>query len=346
MGFKDELREFQRQVVLLQGRECDEQIEHEDAVIALVVLNYIQYKKVPDLFLGCAAMNLLNTYVKQPKAKLNYQFRRHMQSLLKGFEDVNQPKAVRVWHDDKNGMVFLMIVFWNFQFSFHGERMTEAVKNLAQSKVIPWDGIRKQLCAKTIFEFALSDEWLSNLTLNGADLQQVINQERACYHKGGYAFINGQIIKICDIKAAKDESNKYLKNYIRIRLCECQDRPVILIGTFKKVWDKHITFTTIRPYLQGTQTITICDHINLYRPDVEKALDISKLEKDRKYYIIGFCTPYPRSTRMGVKLATGYGFRAIFRIGEFAKMPDTIFSVCHRFGIDEFISNKQTNLKL
>ena len=52
------------------------------------------------------------------------------------------------------------------------------------------------------------------------------------------------------------------KNYMRVKLCEPRNEPVILIGTFKKVWPKHVTFTTIRPYIKGIQTITICTKLS------------------------------------------------------------------------------------
>ena len=53
------------------------------------------------------------------------------------------------------------------------------------------------------------------------------------------------------------------------------------------------------------------DHINILRKDVESAIDINTLEKNKKYFIIGFCEPYKNKNRMGVKLATGYSFSPI-----------------------------------
>lgn len=72
--------------------------------------------------------------------------------------------------------------------------------------------------------------------------------------------------------------DKYLKNYYRNRLVNYQNQPVVLSGKFKKVHDKHITFTTIRPYIKGIKTFTLCDHINLSRTEVESVIDIKMLE--------------------------------------------------------------------
>ena len=121
---------------------------------------------------------------------------------------------------------------------------------------------------------------------------------------------------------------------------------MILIGTFKKTWDKHVTFTTIRPYIQGCQSLTICDHINLFRKDVERAIDIHTLVKDRKYYIIGFCESYRNDDRMGVKLATEYSFCPILEAGDIKKVPSDVFSVCFRFSPEQYLASKQRHMLL
>jgi len=113
MGFKDELKVFQTKVVSLQERIEKEIIEEEDVIRAMVILNYAKYNKVPDIFLGCASLNLLNTYVKQGDSKLNYEFRRHTLNLLKGIEDLHQDKAIYVSYDDDKKII--MFIFWDFQ---------------------------------------------------------------------------------------------------------------------------------------------------------------------------------------------------------------------------------------
>lgn len=346
MGFKDELKAFSEIVLEYQKAGNKEVVTDEDAVRSLIVLNYIKYEKVPDAFLGCAAINLLNTYVKQDNAQIGYRFRRHLYSLLKGIEDINQNKTINVFFDDNSPDGTLMIIFWGFQFSFHGEKRTAEIVKLQRKNDIEWDGIRKQLCSKQIFDFALNSDWISNKTQDGKDLRLLIENELTDYNNGAFKFINGELIKTRNVKQGERNTDVYLKNYIRKELEEYQDRPVILIGTFKKIWDKHITFTTIRPYIQGCQSFTICNHINLYRRDVEKVMDIQSLERNNKYFIIGFCEPYKQSDRMGVKLAIDYNFCPIIKAGNVRDIPSDVFSVCHTFSLEKYLSSKQKHLKL
>ena len=92
--------------------------------------------------------------------------------------------------------------------------------------------------------------------------------------------------------------------------------------------------------------ITICDHVNLFRRDVESVISIETLNPGKRYYIIGYCKPYKNANRMGIQLAIGEGFCPIFGIKEFDKMPVDIVSRCHRFGIEEYLSVSQDYLKL
>lgn len=320
-----------------------EVIGEDDVVKAFVILNYIDYQNIADVFLGCASLNLLNTYIKQPNTQINYTFRKHMHNFIKGIEDVGIRTKLKVYFDvDDNLITFC---FWEFQFSFHGVRFNEVVRNLQHGKIV-WDGIRKQKCAKTIFDFASSNEFLSNKTLDGKKLEELIENEIEIYKTGGYRFIKGKLIKVRGNHKDIKFDDEYDRNYIRKKLIECQDRPVILIGTFAKVWENHVTFTTIRPYLRGNNTLTICNHINLYRPDVETVFNIDNLIKGKKYYIIGWCKQYPHSDRMGVNLDLSIKPSPLFKVGSKDNMPTDIFSVCHRFDLEEFRSNKNRHLLL
>ena len=170
-----------------------------------------------------------------------------------------------------------MIVIWNFQFSYKFIRYSEQIKKLQSPKVLEWDGLRKQPYAKTIFDFALSSPFITQETLGGNNLMQKLNDEVELYKSGKYKFQNDKLFKKGNFEVARDEEDKELKNYYRVKLCECKDRPVILTGRYKKTWDKHVTFITIRPYIEGVTRLTVCDHINLLRSDVEKCVDIHLL---------------------------------------------------------------------
>lgn len=339
MGFKDELFEFS--LSFEQTNEPALPISDEDVLTALVILNFIDYKKVPDIFLACASMNLLNAYAKNTSSKIGYQYKRHLTDVIKGIEDVNQPKSILMGYDNTNNMQLLIVQFWSFQFSFQAQRLSAPIQKLLSSKTIAWDGIKKQPQAKKIFDFAFSRSWISNKTMLGADLHSFVEAEVRNFREGNYSFEDGKLRKTANIKYGADMLDLFLKNYMRTKLLNCTERPVILSGIYRKTWDKHITFTSVRPYIQGIKTITICDHINLKRSDVEQVMDISELVFGKRYYIIGFCEKYPRNDRMGVRLATEYAFTPIFRLGNYNAFPKDILASCHRFSIEENIREDQ-----
>lgn len=345
MGFKDDLQAFNNRILELQSLETPEFIKESDALAALIVLNFIKYERVPDAFLSVAALNMLNRYVKQPNTRINYKFRLHIINVLKGIEDINQKKSILLGYSPKRNNL-LIIQFWNFQFSFQGEKLTDQIHNMLSKNNLDWDGIRKQPCAKTIFEFALANSWITNKTMANENLRDLIHTEQAELKKGNYKIVHGQLVKIKNIKYRLREINNYQINYMRIKLVECQDRPVILIGKFAKVWEKHVTFTMVSPYIQHLVTMPICDHINLYRPDVERFINLDSLIKFDRYYIIGYCKKYPHSDRMGVTLATDLGFSPLLRVQNFKKIPKYMFEKCHRFSIEEYIGFCQKEIFL
>ena len=344
MGFKDELAAFQ-EVVLKKQDDPIEIVTDVDALGALIVLNFIKYEKVPDAFLAVSALNLLNRYVKQKDSRIGYQFRIHLINVLKGIEDIAQRKSIMLGYEASRDNL-LIIQFWNFQFSFKSERLTEQVQKMLSKKNITWDGIKKQPCSKSIFQFALNSIWISNKTMMDENLLQLVQAEQIGLKRGDYKIVHSQFVKIKNIKYRMAEGTNYQKNYMRFKLCECQDRPVILLAKFEKIWDKHITFTMVSPYIKQLITMPVCDHINLYRPDVEKVIDITKFVPHERYYIIGFCKKYPNSDRMGIDLAMDLGSSPILRVQEFKKIPRSVFEKCHRFSIEEYIGFCQKEIFL
>lgn len=213
------------------------------------------------------------------------------------------------------------------------------------SKKLEWDGLRKQPYAKTIFDFALSSPYVTKETYGGNSLMHQIDEEINLYKAGKYKFHNEKLFKKGNFELAKDEDDKELKNYYRIKLCECNDRPVILTGKYKKTWDKHVTFITIRPYIDGVSGLTVCNHINLLRKDVEKCIEIKHLKEGNRYYIIGYCSIYGDG-RMGVRLASSEVYIPIFHVSECKKLPKDIISTCHRFSIESYIVKRQKSMKM
>lgn len=344
-AFSAEVALFHKKVKSMISNE-KETIEIEDVIQAMNILNYTVYQNIADIFLGCASINLVNAYVKQDDAELNYEFRRHLIRILKAIEQTKDDNII-VIYDNTKGLRILMIQIAGFQFSFKSERLSQLTKTLSYNNNIPWDGVRKQYVAKSIFDFAISNKYISNKTCIGKDLRVHISSEMADYEHNAYKFTNGKLVKTQNIEFAHDMDNKYLKNYMRVKLCEPRHEPVILIGTFKKVWPKHVTFTTIRPYIKGVKTLTICNHINIKRTTLEKYIDLSTLVADKKYYIIGYCRQYSKENeRMGVRLAENLQGPPILEIDDIRNIPKDTFEKCHLFSIEDYISTKQRHLSL
>ena len=141
-----------------------------------------------DLFLYCAALNYLNSFVKKDESKtakilreeLNekyiksgYSFKRYVNSAL--FEIMAkkiQDSSLTIFH---NGSL-VMITVGGVQFSFHDVKIFEETKDLLYqeeknvekgkpSKISSekWHGVRLQPIALPVFKYA---ENLENLTIN------------------------------------------------------------------------------------------------------------------------------------------------------------------------------------
>lgn len=343
IGFKNQVADFLT-LIKNQGLKENLPIEENTVVKALIVLNFISYKKIADIFLGCACINLLNKYVKDSSSKLNYQFKRHINNLLKGIEDINQPKTVRVDYDNTEGKAILLISIWDFQFSYKSIRFSKLISLIMSSSKDTFDGIRKQPFAQEIFQFAYENEFISNLTLSNNNLRDFVENEMSHYYNGSYVFEGGKLIKINNLLIAKDTIDKKLRDYFRVKLKDC-NRPVIISGVFVKIWEKHVTFIEIEPYIESVKSIVICDHININRRDLEKIMDPNKLIIGERYYLIGFCKPYGDG-RMGVNLYFENGVIPIFGIHEFQKMSKDIISICYRFSIEDYMSKVQGKVKM
>ena len=340
MGFSEEVKELDKGVRERQYIIEPECITPKDVVAAFVVLNNTIYKNAADVFLGCSALNLLYAYSKQSDSQINSSFKRHMIPIIKGIEVINKNETIRVCRESDASNSALIVSIWNFQFGFQVDKNTSFPQWIELGKRVKWDGIRKQNCASMIFDYALESKWISNLTQKSNNLKVLVEEELVEYYNGLYYFADGNLIRTRTDFSNKEIIDKELKNYYRIKLLEYQERPVIVSGKFNKIWDKHITFTTIRPYIPGCHTVTICSHINLFRPDVEKVFDVTTFEKRKKYYIIGYCEPYG-DDRMGIRLATDCGIVPIIRPSELGMIPLDVACECYRFNTDEYIRSNQ-----
>ena len=119
----------------------------------------IKIKTPLDAFYFCASINLLNTYVKNPKRNKDivstYKFKRY---LLNGIEDmiINKVKNVEIYISKKEDVVYIKI--FSFQFSFHSIGSSNVIKEFKKSdKNIfqEWEGLRLQPISAIIFDKAL-----------------------------------------------------------------------------------------------------------------------------------------------------------------------------------------------
>lgn len=344
--FKKFVSDLETEIIQLQrDKEPTEFIDEEDVVVALVSLNLLPYKSIADCFMGCAAVNLLNSYVKQKNAKLNYGFKRHLIEILKGIEDLNVPNIIQVTYDNRKQEGILQITFWRFQFSFKSMRFSEQIEILQSRNFVEWDGIRKQPYALSIFNTVYNCEYISELSLGEKNFKQKVEEEIESYRNGDYIFTHGNLFKRNNVKKGKDLNNKELKNYYRKKLCECDDRPVILTGKYVRTFRNYATFITIKPYIGGMDAITVCDHINLLISDICKIRPLESLVKGHRYYIIGYCNEYGEG-RMGVKLATNVGVDTLFEMNDYGKLDKDLISVCHRFSIEKNMGRTIRSFKL
>ena len=137
-----------------------EHISYSQAEEALDIVKTLEINSQEDLLLFCAAMNLLNAYVKQKDSRIGYFFKSYMDYLFEVLSYKTIPR-VQVGMDititKKGGAIaYVIIQIENVQFSFHQIKVTNAALEMKQNSNIvqelDFDGLKKQSCAGTIFE--------------------------------------------------------------------------------------------------------------------------------------------------------------------------------------------------
>lgn len=75
-----------------------EKVSHLQAFEALKIVKTLEVRTQEDVLLFCAAMNLLNTYVKQPGRKIGYFFKPYLNYLFQALLE-NSVQGVNVGMD-------------------------------------------------------------------------------------------------------------------------------------------------------------------------------------------------------------------------------------------------------
>lgn len=131
---------------------------------AIRIIKNMEIKTEKDVIVFCAAMNLMNTYVKQPDSDTTYWFKAKMYRLFKALYKNNIPNVIidmdiSVTKKGKT-TAYVIVQIREVQFSFHQIKLTdEAFELMLGTDIVQeleFDGKIKQMCASSIFNLALN----------------------------------------------------------------------------------------------------------------------------------------------------------------------------------------------
>ena len=178
MNFLEYTRKLNKLAIELQ--EEQEIITEEDIVKAITYLNNILIEDTGDCLIFLSALNLCNAYVKQNNSKITYAFKKCIEYILeilnhKYIEDIYISKS------KNNGTLFIFQI-GEIQFSFHDEKSVQI--NEKYLKDLSWDGIKKQKCAKSIFNSVINNKLrVTNETFRGNNLQEKVARTLENYNQ-------------------------------------------------------------------------------------------------------------------------------------------------------------------
>lgn len=158
-----------------------EEIDDIDIAKAIYYLNNIYIEQIGDCLIYLSSLNLCNTYVKQTKSKIGYRFKKGIEYFI---DILNHKQIDNIYINctNNNGMLYIFQI-GNIQFSFHDEKKVEI--NDKYLKDITWDGIKKQPCAKSIFNSVIQNKiQVTNKTYRGKNLEEKIKRTEENYKDG------------------------------------------------------------------------------------------------------------------------------------------------------------------
>lgn len=207
---------MQKLAELMNDTKTDHPTE-EDYFSAWYTLNNTPIKSGLDIFVFCAALNLLNTLEEETKKQ--YCLDRYFTILYDVIEQINSP-LVSTYANDEEHFVFIRFYdVFNFSFSFKTTSKDLVPKQYFNNPPIPFDSIRKKRIAPTLFKMAIQ-KLAKRKTIGGKSLEQLLKDEVELFKSGSYTFINGIYDKI-DIKSIipKDQIDieEYKKRLLEIK---------------------------------------------------------------------------------------------------------------------------------
>jgi hypothetical protein len=162
-----------------------EVISDIDVVKAYSILYHALVLNENDVYLFLSCINLLSTYAKQNKKKISYSFKSRI-FFLNELLAYNDFKNIKVSYFYTKSQSLYMVMVNDVQFSFHNVIIEKGAWDLLKKyqAQLSWDGIRKQMCAKTVFDVALSKNNLTKQTRDYEDLMEFLDKKVEDFNKG------------------------------------------------------------------------------------------------------------------------------------------------------------------
>lgn len=157
-----------------------ETITDEDMIKAIYYIDNLYINNEIDVLIFLLALNLFNAYAKQKDTHSVYRFKKNIITLINILNEREIPN-IKIYREKNKGMLYMFKIY-NIQFSFHDEKTVNI--NEFYYKKMPWDKIRKQPCAKSLFNLCL-DNSLTNecITTTGKPIKILVNKLINDYHK-------------------------------------------------------------------------------------------------------------------------------------------------------------------
>lgn len=184
-------KETNRKCIQAQKGE-KEVVTEESAVRAIYIIKNMKICSLGDALLYSAALNILNTYVKQDNGDrpyIGYFFKSYADVLARYLVN-NAVPGMKLELQKDRGMTLLVVDLFGIQCSFHRvalkEESLKKIGSCTEGKAeLRWDGVRKQHCANTFFECAFSNPYLrTDIDLSGESLFTGMEKAVQKYREG------------------------------------------------------------------------------------------------------------------------------------------------------------------
>jgi len=200
-----------------------EEVSEETAILAAVIAKNMKVKEIGDCLLYAAALNVLNTYVKKSREnteQVGYWFKESSQVLLDYIKKHPDDKMITAHIvEEKGGLNVCRITINKIQTSFHCVILQKGMERFIldiseEEKEKLWDGIRKQFCSMTLFNFAMNNSYGRTYQMeDGSDFMESFEKARQMYRSGKLSFID--VRKRIFGKPELTEEEKQAEKFIR-----------------------------------------------------------------------------------------------------------------------------------